>query len=165
MKIHVYNSPENELRKSEQPPNLPSRIDFAFGYIYYQAINDYQATLSRTKKESVLFEDQKLLQKLLLVPILKPDTFYSFDFDGKVEVVTTMSDGWIPSYNNPDNSGCEQPAEPIDLAYLIPVKQEESQDLERMAEDYADSRERRGTSYWQGLKIGYMAGHIKATSL
>jgi hypothetical protein len=32
---------------------------------------------------------------------------------GKEWDYITMSDGWIPSYYNPDNNGCDEPAEPI----------------------------------------------------
>lgn len=33
-----------------------------------------------------------------------------------------MSEGWQPTYNNPDNSGCEQPAEPIGVSITLPEK-------------------------------------------
>lgn len=29
------------------------------------------------------------------------------------DILFPWFDGWLPSYNNPDNSGCEQPAEPM----------------------------------------------------
>src|SRR4030042_524342 len=32
---------------------------------------------------------------------------------GKEWDYVTMSDGWIPTYYNPDNNGCEEPSEPI----------------------------------------------------
>jgi hypothetical protein len=56
--------------------------------------NRYNSKLELAKRESKPFEDQKIIQLILqtmegkvdLSPF-KPDTFYSFPFEGKVEVI------------------------------------------------------------------------------
>ena len=40
--------------------------------------------------------------------------FSKYVWDGK-----SITDGWIPTYNNPDNSGCDIPAEPIMPNWII----------------------------------------------
>jgi hypothetical protein len=49
--------------------------------------------------------------------VIKDDTFYPVSVE--VEIITVMSEGWQPTYNNPDNSGCEQPAEPMEVARIV----------------------------------------------
>jgi hypothetical protein len=78
-------------------PEKPKFIDRM--YEVEHCINDinkeqYQAALELAKRESKPFEDQKIIQLILqtmegkvdLSPF-KPDTFYSFPFEGKVEVI------------------------------------------------------------------------------
>jgi hypothetical protein len=98
----------------------------------------YTAALQLIKDNAVPFENQDAILKefayqknghLTILDYqqyrkhyLKEDTFYPVSVE--VEIITVMSEGWQPTYNNPDNSGCEQPAEPIQLARIVeePVK-------------------------------------------
>jgi len=48
--------------------------------------------------------------------LISGDIFQVQGFEYEVE--TRFTDGWIPTYNNPDNSGCDVPAEPYQVAIL-----------------------------------------------
>ena len=49
-----------------------------------------------------------------------------FQVEGfEYELETRFTDGWMPTYNNPDNSGCDIPAEPYQVAILKLAKEEE----------------------------------------
>lgn len=56
------------------------------------------------------FEDSCINNtKQYIQGVMTPKNYMMVYVDCEVE----MSDGWVPSYGNPDNSGCDAPAEPI----------------------------------------------------
>ena len=49
-----------------------------------------------------------------------------FQVEGfEYELETRFTDGWMPTYGVPDNSGCDVPAEPYEVAILKLAKEEE----------------------------------------
>jgi hypothetical protein len=95
----------------------------------------YRANLSSSLSKAVEFEDQEAIWKLIFpfkVRDIRNDKegLYSIP-EQEVEVVTVMSPGWMPSYNNPDNSGCETPSEPMLVARILPshTKEENKQPI------------------------------------
>jgi hypothetical protein len=108
----------------------------------------YTAALQLIKDNAVPFENQDAILKefayqknghLTILDYqqyrkhyLKEDTFYPVSVE--VEIITVMSEGWQPTYNNPDNSGCEQPAEPIQLARIVEEPVEKKPDFIKKAQ-------------------------------
>lgn len=109
-------------KEPKRSQNLP--CDYCHPYCECNAAKkEYESALQACKESAVPFEDQTEARHWICWKIknfandaVKPDTFYQIEADW--EIVTVMSEGWQPSYNNPDNSGCEQPAEPIEVARL-----------------------------------------------
>lgn len=135
MKITVYCDKEGILRYN--PKGWPNNPSFDLGPkpsgIDYEIMDDlseaYTTALEKAKSESILFEDQETILFLIseslpgplidLLNLTKPDSFYDVEIDGKICVVTEMSEGWQPTYSNPDNIGCEKPSEPIQVARIV----------------------------------------------
>lgn len=125
----VYVDAEGVVRMS--PTGWPTEPIPGWGSV---ATQKYITSLLKAREESIPFEDQQWILTVLYSkygvdeigrPVnyfywkenLKPD-FYTIE-PIQVELVEVMSEGWMPTYNNPDNSGCEPPAEPITVARIV----------------------------------------------
>lgn len=112
---------------------------------YEKELKSYTATLERLKRESIEYENPDLVKKQLwfneggymsccrerckcldgnnaCVGSLKPDTFYTYDFDGTVEKIE------VPE----EDSGTDELGRKVDfhlVARLIPAKLEETQEM------------------------------------
>ena len=66
----------------------------------------------------IVASTDKSITPYSLVAMLFVIKYVNAYYDGKtiidvyLEMVPEMSEGWVPSYNNPDNSGCDTPSEP-----------------------------------------------------
>lgn len=60
-------------------------------------------------------KNNKCFDALPLIPVTFIQDYVDIDGNIKeveIKVYPEISDGWVPSYNNPDNNGFEQPSEP-----------------------------------------------------
>lgn len=101
--------------------------------------HNYETAISAALKEAKPFEDRvavnclvwKRDKKSAEMEIWKPsDGCYPIP-PTEVEIVKVMSPGWTPSYNNPDNSGCEQPSEPMEVARIVTPTSDKSNPVEK----------------------------------
>lgn len=75
---------------------------------------------SEWDKEGEKLSVRVLLQKLgteAVRDIIHPNTWVNALFSEYKPI--SWTEGWVPSYNNPDNSGCDQPSEPIFPQWII----------------------------------------------
>jgi hypothetical protein len=137
MKItHVYVRPDGTICAviGEMPPDKHSEEwykKYSESHNFGNPNADYERALESIKSSAVPFENKHEAWRLIVAhlnykPIgegmAKTDSFYPLELE--VEIVTVMSPGWQPTYNNPDNIGCEQPSEPIEVARILTEEKE-----------------------------------------
>lgn len=136
--LTVYCDKDLVFRWNEWPekPNLKNFIStFPEEYprtdspSYSIALLDYQEAIEVAKRESIACEDQHRIKTLLNSSIstpktwyLKPDTFYSFPFDGEVKMSCNRD---CPEV---EYGACCHPSNCCKLARIIPESKEESQE-------------------------------------
>ena len=106
-------------------PECPEEPDLNCGYCSAGFTGDcncaldadkYQAALKSTKR--IEFADHPLLDFYVKDGLHEIPTGYT------VVVETVLSDGWVPTYNDPDNKGGHPNAEPVEVAILKPLPEE-----------------------------------------
>lgn len=101
--LTVYCDKDLVFRWNEWPDQLKQLNNHSVAW--ENAANEYAAALELAKRESKPFEDQKEVTGLVrkyntdgnLLWGFKPDTFYSFPFDGEVEVIIIPNIAYSPS--------------------------------------------------------------------
>lgn len=91
---------------------------------YGEDYDQYQKKLQSCQDNAVLCADQDQAKKIIISHAfvyreenIQPDKFYG-PFSGVVELKEVLSDGWVPTYHDPSNSGGHPNAEPITVAFI-----------------------------------------------
>jgi hypothetical protein len=131
LKIY-YHAIRGFLYSEKGWPNEPHYLDDAIDW------KKYNKALQKAIEEAVSFDDQAKVRHYICSYLnnfsndaVKFCQFYEIPFQ-KVEVIEVLSPGWVPTYNDPDNSGGHPNAEPMLVARLLPYtpdpEKEESQE-------------------------------------
>lgn len=78
---------------------------------------EYERALAAIRENALTVQNQEICPQN--ISAVEPDKFY--EWAGGYETKETLSDGWVPSYNDPDNSGLHPPAEPITRCHTHPT--------------------------------------------
>lgn len=101
MKLTIYSDKDCTPRYNKEWPKEPNIIDYGDGeYLtpidhYTYDMEDYQEAIQKAKDESIPYDNKQQVEDLIakkyydgnLMWQIQPDTFYSVDIPGKVEVV------------------------------------------------------------------------------
>jgi hypothetical protein len=88
---------------------------------YFQLLDKYNAALEVAKRDSIAFEDQDYITKLLGFRV-EPDTFYSFPFEGEVKAFE------MPTIKLKGQGYHINKSKPEKFVRLIPESKQESQE-------------------------------------
>lgn len=136
------------------PGELPEKPIFNFNY-YDQAstkaydvkLYNYNAVIAAIRQNALTIGNPELIHTAPYVQLhvkFKPDEFYAWP--GGYETKEILSNGWIPSYNDPDNRGFAPNAEPETVAILtLPEKKKNIMENDKIYidGDFNDSYEAR----------------------
>lgn len=116
MKIRIFKNENNQWMGFEAPEK-PDKLDWRGDYQRLsQMLDEHRLNVSLAKHKALPILNPEIIKDEHIVPY--PTDNFVHDWLGEAEIKWT--DGWMPSYNNPDNSGCDQPAEPEGYFLSLP---------------------------------------------
>lgn len=83
----------------------------------------YEDEIQDCIDNAILCANQDQAEKIIWNKDIKFEENYFYGpFSGEIEFTEVLSDGWVPTYNDPDNSGGHPNAEPITVAFITLTK-------------------------------------------
>ena len=101
-------------------PVKPNAGDFNYNKTGYEdALEDYNQAIADIKSKALVVENPEIMELVPNGNDVWVDHILLHYWPGSYEKKMIMSEGWQPTYNNPDNHNLDPPAEPKEAVHLV----------------------------------------------